>query len=87
MIGLPKHAVLACLSRCLRTVLGRLQGQADNGQGDSKMSGQREMLGWPGTRFPEGDGLKPLAQVSARKTPDARATASAFDADNRHRSL
>lgn len=52
-IRLPKHAVLACLSRCLRTVLGRLRGQVDKAQGDSKMRRQREMQGWPGTRFPE----------------------------------
>ena len=52
VIGFPKHAVLACPTRCLETDLGRLRGQVDKAQGDSKMSRQREMQGWPGTRFP-----------------------------------
>jgi hypothetical protein len=52
-IALPKHAVLACLSRCLRTVLRRSRGQVDNARSASKMSRERGTQGWRGTRFPE----------------------------------
>jgi hypothetical protein len=80
MIGLPKHAVLACLTRCLGTVLRRLRGQVDNAQGDSKMRRQREMQGWPRTRVPKSDAS--LTQFAGNCTPartqDATMTAAAF---------
>ena len=71
-LGFRTTLSLACLSHRLRTVLGRLRGQVDNAQGDSKMRRQREMQGWPGTRFPEGEGSltrKSVLQVTARMLP------------------